>query len=100
MREKDQILDDFLKRDPELAQAAAAKHLENQMQLLKIALELEDEEEGERLLKASEKKLHQVDSESSSLGGAGNLLPTILHQTLGHFFLSPLDLKQNLLGHL
>lgn len=46
MREKGQILDAFLKRDPEVAQAAAGKHLENQMQLLKIALELEDEEEG------------------------------------------------------
>jgi len=30
MREHDQILDAFLKRNPELAQAAAIKHLENQ----------------------------------------------------------------------
>jgi len=46
MREHDQILDAFLKRNPELAQAAAVKHLENQMQVLKTVLDLGDEVKG------------------------------------------------------
>ncbi|MCH7912629.1 MAG: hypothetical protein IH856_06275 [Deltaproteobacteria bacterium] len=42
----DQILDAFLKRNPELAQAATVKHLENQMQVLKTVLDLGDEVKG------------------------------------------------------
>jgi len=46
MREHDQILDAFLKRNPELAQAAAVKHLENQMQVLKTVLDQGDKVNG------------------------------------------------------
>jgi DNA-binding GntR family transcriptional regulator len=46
MREHDQILDAFLKRNPELAQAAAVKHLENQMQVLKTVLDQGDKVKG------------------------------------------------------
>lgn len=41
MREHDQILDAFLKKNPELAEATVMKHLNNQMNTLKKALELE-----------------------------------------------------------
>ncbi len=41
MREHDQILDAFLKKNPELAEATVMKHLNNQMNALKKALELE-----------------------------------------------------------
>jgi DNA-binding GntR family transcriptional regulator len=37
MREHDQILDAFLKKNPELAAAAMARHLNNQMETLKNA---------------------------------------------------------------
>ncbi|TAK09120.1 GntR family transcriptional regulator [bacterium] len=39
MREHDQILDAFLKKNPELAEATVVKHLENQMEALKKMLE-------------------------------------------------------------
>lgn len=39
MREHDQILDAFLKKNPELAEATVVKHLENQMGALKKMLE-------------------------------------------------------------
>ena len=39
MREHDQILDAFLKRNADLAETAVIKHLENQMQVLKSVLE-------------------------------------------------------------
>ena len=39
MREHDQILDAFLKRNPELAANAMARHLNNQMEMLKNASE-------------------------------------------------------------
>ena len=39
MREHDQILDAFLKKNPELAETAVVKHLENQMEALKRILE-------------------------------------------------------------
>lgn len=39
MREHDQILDAFLKRNPELAEATVVKHLQNQMEALKKMLE-------------------------------------------------------------
>jgi len=38
MREHDQILDAFLKRNPELAEATVVKHLKNQMNALKNIL--------------------------------------------------------------
>ncbi len=41
MREHDQILDAFLKKNPELAEGTVMKHLNNQMNALKKALELE-----------------------------------------------------------
>ena len=41
MREHDQILDAFLKRNPELAEATVVKHLNNQMEALKKILESE-----------------------------------------------------------
>lgn len=41
MREHDQILDAFLKRNPELAETMVVKHLENQMEALKKILEPE-----------------------------------------------------------
>ncbi len=41
MREHDQILDAFLKRNPELAEATVVKHLNNQMKALKKILESE-----------------------------------------------------------
>jgi DNA-binding GntR family transcriptional regulator len=41
MREHDQILDAFLKKNPELAESTVMKHLNNQMNALKQALELE-----------------------------------------------------------
>ena len=37
MREHDQILDAFVKKNPELAAAAMARHLNNQMEMLKNA---------------------------------------------------------------
>ncbi|MFQ5850717.1 MAG: GntR family transcriptional regulator [Candidatus Binatia bacterium] len=46
MREHDQILDAFLKRNSELAESTAVKHLENQMRALKTVLELGDEVGG------------------------------------------------------
>ena len=39
MREHDQILDAFLKKNPELAEATMVKHLQNQMEALKKMLE-------------------------------------------------------------
>jgi DNA-binding GntR family transcriptional regulator len=39
MREHDQILDAFLKKNPELAEATVVKHLKNQMEALKKTLE-------------------------------------------------------------
>ncbi len=39
MREHDQILDAFLKKNPELAASAMARHLNNQMEMLKNASE-------------------------------------------------------------
>lgn len=41
MREHDQILDAFLKKNPELAESTVMKHLNNQMNALKKTLELE-----------------------------------------------------------
>lgn len=39
MREHDQILDAFLRRNPELAEATVVRHLQNQMEALKKMLE-------------------------------------------------------------
>jgi len=39
MREHDQILDAFLKKNPELAEATVVKHLKNQMEAIKKTLE-------------------------------------------------------------
>ncbi|MBI4488171.1 MAG: GntR family transcriptional regulator [Deltaproteobacteria bacterium] len=41
MREHDQILDAFLKKNPELAEATVVKHLKNQMEAIKKMLEPE-----------------------------------------------------------